>query len=216
MRVRDDPTFPGNKENHSPGSETSSHNDHMNPEVLSTPVSDDFHDKEFPVADSEPHPDSTKEDDNLTKGSAVGTLENCSLVDPRKRKPEADPYTTDTSLMTGCVTHSLGLDIQIEELNKSENILEDERLGSSTNREFRSQFSIRDQTGDGHSGDTSERPTVGQTKGTPGSEREPWAWKTTRDSRLLSHPSPTLPDQSRTGTSSGGIPPRYVPPVRAI
>lgn len=141
----------------------------------------------------------------------------------RKRKAETDPSTTDTSLLT-----EIGNDMQIsdalameahEGVIKGGNLVQRQREGrqGNTEKENRVEPTALEQIEERCTEEVAGQPPTGScTKGTPGHEREPWAWKTARDSRALTLPSPTSHEHSKSGKVIGGIPPRYVPPVRAF
>ena len=141
------------------------------------------------------------------------------LLDLRKRKADADPSTTDTSLLLSGVTGdkqisgTMAMETQKDGLPIGGNTLDHEVFGGISGRESRTEMTALEQSGESLTAEFVDRPLTGSsTKGTPGTEREPWAWK--RDSRA--HTSPTLPEHSKSGKGMNGIPPRYVHPVRLL
>ena len=166
----------------------------------------------------------SKSNQTVKQNASMQTVEGC-LSEHRKRKAEADPSITDTSLLSGvCNDSHISVAIAMEahegdskgiNLIQRERERKRERGGESTLKEARTERTALEQSGERSPEDVAGHPFTG-TKGAPGHEREPWAWKIARDSRSVALPSPNSHEHSKSGKFIGGIPPRYVPPVRAL
>jgi len=225
LRVRRDDPRAYSKSDQSPSSEKSTDDDHESPGALHASKMADIH------ANVHTMPKISEAGTFSAGMSNQGVNQNASmqtddgfLSEHRKRKAETDPSTTDTYLLlTG-----LGMDRQIsnaiaaeshEGVNIGGNSVQREREGrrGSTEKETRAGPTAWEQSDERWIEEIAGHPlTSSCTKGTPGHEREPWTWRTARDTRALTLPSPTSHEHSKSGKVIGGIPPRYVPPVRVF
>lgn len=221
LRVRRDDPRAYSKTDQSPSSEKSTDDDHESPGAFHTSKITDTH------ANVHTMPKISEAGILSSRMSNQGVNENASvqtddgfLSEHRKRKAETDPSTTDTYLLTG-----LGKDRQIsnaiateshEAVNIGGNSVQREReeRRGSMDKETRVGPTASDQSDERWFEEAAGHPLTNScTKGTPGHEREPSAWKTARDTRALTLPSPTSHELSKSGKVIGGIPPRYVPPI---
>lgn len=211
-------------DDHSPSSEKSAEDDQRSPEAPKMSENHINVHTSAPMILESGTLSASKSNQRVNQNSSVQTVEEY-LSEHRKRKAEADPSITDTSLLLSGVCNdsqvSVGIAMEAhEDVNKGRSLIQRERERKrergrdSTVKETRAELNALEQSGERWNEDVAGHPLTA-TKGTPGNEREPWAWKTVRDSRSLALPSPTLQEHSKSGKFVG-IPPRYVPPVRAL
>lgn len=225
LRVRRDDPRAYSKADHSSDSEKSGDGDQKSPEALHASKMADNHANVHALVPmskiSEAGTFSSSKSNQRVNQSASLQTDADFLSEHRKRKAETDPSTTDTSLLLTGVGNDRQISDAIateshEGVNKGGNLVQREREGrsGSTEKETRAEPTALEQSDERWIEDVASHPLTGScTKGTPVHEREPWAWKTARDSRSLTLPSPTSHEHSK---SFKGIPPRYVPPVRAF
>ncbi|KAG0616464.1 hypothetical protein M758_5G117800 [Ceratodon purpureus] len=232
--IREDPSrhprVTRGSDDHSPGSEKSAEDDRRSPEAQhESKTSENY----VSVHTSAPTIlevgtlSASKKYQRAIQHSSGQTVEEY-LSEHRKRKAEADPSITDTSpLLSGVFLDnqvSAGIAMEAheaheahEDVSKGRSLTQRERERKRERgreimvKETKAELNALEQSGDRWNEDVAGHPPTA-TKGTPGNEREPWAWKTARDSRSLALASPTLPEHSKSGKFVGGIPPRYVPP----
>lgn len=216
LRVRrDDPrAYPrtqGPKDDHSPSSEKSSDDEQKSAEKLHLLKTNDNHGNDPPVA-----PAALEAFNSSNQRMKQDTLMPADEDYARKRKAEADPSITDSSLLLSGVGSVRPVSIEDNEgVHKGGSLTqrERERHQQIINKEIRTDLTSLEQSGERWAEDVAGHPLTGScTKGTPRYEREPWAWKTSRDTRSLVLPSPTVLDCTKSAKLTGGIPPRYVPP----
>lgn len=133
------------------------------------------------------------------------------LSDQRKRKAEADPSRGDTSLL---LAGTLAGD-----RSSSSTVIMEVQNDMPTNPAYmhgsestgKIEISMGVQKHEHHAVEPSDTPKLhtGHTNGSAGSEREPWAWKTSRPVQ----PSPVFSEHSRTGTGKICVPSRYIASV---
>lgn len=225
LRVRRDDPRAYSKADCSPESEKSADGDQTSPEALYASKMTDNHGNlhTMPKISEAGTFSSSKSNQRVNQNASLQTDDDF-LSEHRKRKAETDPSTTDTSfLLTGVGNDrqiSVAVAMEAHEVgNKGGNLVQREREGrrGSVERETRTEPTALEQNDERWIEDVAGHPLTGScTKGTPVHEREPWAWKTARDARALTLPSPTSHEHSKSGKVVGGIPPRYVPPVRAV
>lgn len=222
LRVRRDDPRAYSKDDHSPGSEKSADNVEMSsPKVPHGSTKTDHHSNTQPSA-----PASSAAGTVSSNKSNTGSNHNVALPtdedylnENRKRKADADPSVIDSSLvLTGVATdqHSSVVNAleDYESVMKGGKTVERERGRGRglTVRETGAEFDASEQLGEKWSQDAAGHPpVVSCAKATTGHDREPWAWKSSRDLRSVALTSPNSSEQLKSAKIIGGLPPRCTP-----